>query len=233
MHPILIFRHVENEGPGYLAEFLDSRRVPCRLICIDQGAQVPDSLDNISALVFMGGPMSVNDPLPWIAEELALIRQAQQHGLPMLGHCLGGQLISKALGGEITACPTREIGWYPVRQIQGEAATLWLDKQEKEFEVFHWHGETFSVPEGGNAILSSEHCENQAFVMGRTLAMQCHVEVTAKMLAEWTDLFAEQLLSPSCSVQSASEILQDVQVKTSRLQAIAGRIYDHWLRGFP
>ena len=115
MKPLYIFRHIDCEGPGYLAEVLERKGIPWQLIAIDTDVAVPHSIDGCSGLVFMGGPMSVNDDLPWIGQELALIRAAQTAGLPVLGHCLGGQLISKALGGEITANPVREIGWHPVR----------------------------------------------------------------------------------------------------------------------
>ena len=113
MRPLTIFRHIACEGPAYLAEVLDHHAVPWRLVKIDAGEPVPDTLDDCSGLVFMGGPMSVNDPLPWIEQELALIRRAQAGNMPVLGHCLGGQLICKALGGTISANPVKEIGWHP------------------------------------------------------------------------------------------------------------------------
>ena len=126
MQPILIFRHAPHEGPGYLADYLDRRGLPHRLIRIDQGDPVPTSLDGIPGLVFMGGPMSVNDPLSWIPKVLNLIRQAVAADLPVLGHCLGGQLISKALGGVITKNPVKEIGWMPEQEINTTAARDWL-----------------------------------------------------------------------------------------------------------
>src|SRR3972149_1439134 len=122
MQPILVFRHAPHEGPGYLADYLDRRRLPYRLIRVDQGDPIPTSLDGISGLVFMGGPMSVNDPLPWIPPVLALIRKAVAADLPVLGHCLGGQLISKALGGAVTKNPIKEIGWLPVERVAGPGA---------------------------------------------------------------------------------------------------------------
>ena len=107
MQEILIFRHAPHEGPGYLAEYLDRHHLPWRLVRIDQNDPIPSSIDGVSGLVFMGGPMSVNDPLPWIPRVTKLIQQAAD--VPVLGHCLGGQLISKALGGAITKTPVKEI----------------------------------------------------------------------------------------------------------------------------
>ena len=122
MKPIAIFRHVAAEGPGYLAEFLDMQQIPWRLIAIDAGDAVPHSVEAYSGLVFMGGPMSVNDALPWIAPALALIRDAVAGDIPVLGHCLGGQLISKALGGTVSRNPVKEIGWGEVTVVGNEAA---------------------------------------------------------------------------------------------------------------
>jgi GMP synthase-like glutamine amidotransferase len=127
MRPLYIFRHIACEGPGYLAEVLARHNVPSRLIRIDAGDRVPDSLEGCSGLVFMGGSMSVNDPLPWLEQELSLIRAARAIDMPVLGHCLGGQLISKALGGEITRNPVKEIGWHPVRGSNTAGAAHWLD----------------------------------------------------------------------------------------------------------
>ena len=109
MKPIAIFRHASQEGPGYLAEFLDEREIPWQLIAIDAGAAVPSGVDAFAGLVFMGGPMSVNDDLPWIPPVLALIRDAVAGDIPVLGHCLGGQLISRALGGTVSRNPVKEV----------------------------------------------------------------------------------------------------------------------------
>ena len=116
MRPLTIFRHIACEGPAYLAAVLDRHAIPWQLVKIDENEPVPDTLDDCSGLVFMGGPMSVNDPLPWIERELSLIRRAQAENMPVLGHCLGGQLICKALGGTISANPVKEIGWHRLRK---------------------------------------------------------------------------------------------------------------------
>jgi len=232
MNPILIFRHVECEGPGYLGEFLEARNIPCRIISIDRGESVPRDLDNIAGLVFMGGPMSVNDPLPWIAEELAFIQRAQEICLPMLGHCLGAQLISKALGGKITANPVKEIGWHTVTQAKNKCGDRFLPAVADSFEAFHWHGEMFSIPDGAEHILSSQFCENQAFVIGKTMALQCHIEMTTAMIREWVSLFTLQLSNPDSSVQSETMILQDVEKKVRDMQMTANKYYSLWLTGF-
>lgn len=229
MKPLRIFRHIANEGPGYLAGFLERRAIPYQMVCIDQGDPVPERLDDVSGLVFMGGSMSVNDDLPWIAQELALIRRAAEMNLPVLGHCLGGQLISKALGGRVSANPVKEIGWHPVRQLDNAAARDWLNAVPREFEIFHWHGETFSIPHGATPILTGEHCAQQGFVHGAMLALQGHVEMTAPMVADWAAHGLHDIAHPSRTVQSAEEMTRDVSRKVSALNKIAAALYTRWL----
>lgn len=229
MRPLTIFRHIGCEGPGYLAEVLERYTVPYRTIRIDQGEPVPASIDDTSGLVFMGGPMSVNDPLPWIEQELALIRRAQDSGLPVLGHCLGGQLISRALGGTISSNPVKEIGWHPVRNAGTPAAADWLRDIPGEPTLFHWHGETFSIPEGASLILENDACAHQAFTRGNTLALQCHVEMTAPMVSEWATLYRDELQEVSATVQSAEQMTTGLQSRISAAQEVADRLYRRWL----
>ena len=110
MNPVAIFRHAPTEGPGYFATYLDRQAVPWRLLKLDAGEVVPADPRMFAGLVFMGGPMSVNDDLPWIAPVLRLIRDGVDADVPVLGHCLGGQLMSKALGGAVSRNPIKEIG---------------------------------------------------------------------------------------------------------------------------
>ena len=175
MKPVAIFRHAPTEGPGYFATFLHSKNIPLELIKVDEGAPVPSDPDAYSGLVFMGGPMSVNDDLPWIAPILALIRAAVQQEVPVLGHCLGGQLIAKALGGVVTRNPVKEIGWGEVSVVDNPIAHDWCNAIPNKFSGFHWHGETFSIPQGATRILESAYCPNQAYALGKHLGMQCHV----------------------------------------------------------
>lgn len=232
MKPVAIFRHVAHEGPGHLADFLDARKIPWQLIAVDRGDAIPASPAGFSGLVFMGGPMSVNDDLPWIPQSLELIRLAVAAGIPVLGHCLGGQLMAKALGGEIGRNPIKEIGWGTTRTTSAPEAGAWLGNAT-EFTAFHWHGETFSIPAGATRILESEHCANQAFVMdGIHLAMQCHVEMTEPMIQEWCAVGADEIAaSDSPAVESPERILAGTAQHLSHLQATAKRLYNHWLNG--
>jgi GMP synthase-like glutamine amidotransferase len=231
MKPVAIFRHFRTEGPGYFATFLDRHSIPWRLIRIDENEPVPDSVGDFCGLAFMGGPMSVNDPLPWIAESCALIRAAAAAELPLLGHCLGGQLIARALGGAVTKNPVKEIGWGPVRVLDNGAARHWFGDLAG-FETFHWHGETFSIPPGAVRLLESDHCANQAYALGNTFGMQCHVEMTEEIIRQWCkDGAAEIAAADSPAVQSPEDLQAGMGPKVAALNAVADRIYARWIAG--
>ncbi len=227
--PVKIVSHVAHEGPGYLAEFLDRKGIAHELVCVECGDPVPEEIEGASGLVFMGGPMSVNDPLPWIAQETALIRRAVEADVPVLGHCLGGQLMAKALGAEVSRNPVPEIGWMPVETVASDIARSWLGALPPSFQVYQWHGETFELPEGATHLLRSPHCANQAFVLGKHLALQCHVEMTPGMVEEWIERGGTLTASPT--VQSGDEMLRDVERRTAELARVADVLYERWIQG--
>ena len=228
---IAIFRHTKTEGPGFIAEFLDEKKIPWQLIRIDAGDEVPHAASAYSGLVFMGGPMSVNDDLPWIPLLLALIRDAVGKDIPVLGHCLGGQLISKALGGVVSRNPVKEIGWGEVTVSENEVARAWFGKV-RSFAAFHWHGETFTLPQGATHLLSSRYCVNQAWAIGNHLALQCHVEMTPEMIATWCEAGANEVESARSSpaVQSVREMLQQTITALPRMKCVAEQLYTRWLQ---
>ncbi len=231
MKEILIIRHVAHEGPGYLSDYLEKRSIPFRVLAIDSGDNIPDSIDGLCGIVLMGGPMSVNDDLPWIPPALNLIRKALDSDLPVLGHCLGGQLMAKALGASIGPNNVPEYGWLPVQVVDNDVANQWFSKTGQEFEAFHWHGETFDIPEGATRVLSNAHCHNQAFVISKSLAMQCHIEMTPDLVKDWVNRADDKTLSPSPSIQSRDDILDKLDQKIGVMQNVADKIYDRWLQG--
>ena len=233
MHPVLIFRHSPTEGPGYFTTFLDRHGIPWKLVRIDAGDAVPDNLNGISGVCLMGGPMSANDDLPWIPPVLALIRQAVSSDIPVIGHCLGGQLMAKALGGSVSANPVKEIGWGDVRITDTDAARPWLGDTRAPMRVFHWHGETFSLPPGATRILDSAFCANQAYVLNdRHIGMQCHVEMTPELIVSWCDNGAAEIAaSDGPGVQSPGDIQADLAARTAQLHRLADKIYSRWIQG--
>ncbi len=229
MEPVLIIRHVAHEGPGYLQVILDRENIPFSMICIDKGELIPNTIKGISGLVLMGGPMSINDPLGWINDEVQLVKQALASQLPILGHCLGGQMIAKAMGAKVRANPVSEIGWHVTRTVP-HPETQWLREINEENLLFHWHSETFELPEGAVPILTSRYCEHQGFVCGKTLALQCHIEMTADMVSTWCELNQESL-HPSDSVQTVDEMQDGLDEKINHLNQVADIMYLVWIKG--
>lgn len=182
----------------------------------------------------MGGPMSVNDPLPWIGPVCALIRDAVAKGIPVIGHCLGGQLMSKALGGMVTRNPVKEIGWGKALGENDDVARHWLgDYASQSATIFHWHGETFSLPPGASRLLANGYCANQMFAIGPHLAMQCHVEMTPEMIATWCGQWADEALvvADQPSVQTPAEMQDEIAARLPVMRALSEQLYSVWIRG--
>lgn len=232
MKPVAVFRHFHTEGPGYFATVLERHGIPWQLLRIDAGDAVPASAQEFSGLCFMGGPMSVNDDLPWIGQVLHLIRDAVETDVPVIGHCLGGQLMAKALGAQVSRNPGKEIGWFDVSVRPSETARQWLG-DSTVFPSFHWHGETFGIPAGAVHLAESTACPNQMFALGPHLGMQCHVEMTPELVEAWCRDWHKEVQNLSQrlpSVQSPEEMLRDLPARVSELHETAERLYAHWIR---
>jgi GMP synthase-like glutamine amidotransferase len=234
LKPVAIFRYARTEGAGHFATFLSEHGLLFQLIRLDEGEPVPESCDDFSGLGFMGGPMSANDELPWTQPVLELMRCAAAEGVPVIGHCLGGQMLSRALGGVVTLNPVKEIGWVPVTIEKGGLAREWFGDLER-FNTFQWHQDTFSIPPGGERILTGKHCPNQAYVVdGRHLGMQCHVEVTAEMIDTWCSIGIDDIdeaIGKSPAVQDALTIRSEMPKNLPTLTATATRLYTRWIEG--
>lgn len=234
MKPVAIFRHAPVEGPGYFATFLEANGVPWRLIAVDADEALPDTPEAFSGLAFMGGPMSVNDPLPWVEAECALIRTAVERAIPVIGHCLGGQLMAKALGGRVTANGVKEIGWGEAHIDEVPQAAAWLGDFAGKATVFQWHGETFSIPHGATRLMHNAWCANQMFVHGPHLAMQCHVEMTPELIAEWCASWEGEVAGLAAlppPVQTPAQMQAEIAYRLPAMRELANRLYTNWIRG--
>ncbi len=234
MKPVAIFRHSPTEGPGYFAIFLEHHGIPWRLIAIDENEAIPGNAADFSGLCFMGGPMSVNDPLPWIEPICALIRDAVEQGIPVIGHCLGGQLMSKALGGQVTKNPVKEIGWSEGFAETNEVARHWLGNFASQTgTIFQWHGETFSLPPGASRLLANGYCANQMFALGPHLGMQCHVEMTPEMIATWCEQWADEAIAAAdqASVQTPEGMQAMIGDALPAMRRLSDQLYSVWITG--
>jgi GMP synthase (glutamine-hydrolysing) len=234
MKPIIIVQHVDNDGPCYFTEFLAGRGLAWQIVRADLGEALPTDLHVFSGYAILGGPMSANDPLPHLGQTMELVRQAIAADIPVIGHCLGGQLLARALGAAVTASPSAEIGWHTVASCSSAAARRWFAGAE-QFTQFQWHHEAFALPTSAERLATSAHCPNQAFaVANKHLAMQFHTEVDAAKIVDW--------LGPAGAVDIASvadapgvQSIESIAARSTAVladsQRIATAIYTAWCAG--
>lgn len=199
-------QHVPFEGLGSMENWFSESDYQITRTLFTETSDLPDPSE-IDILVVMGGPMSVNDEeeFPWLSKEMAFVSRVIDAELPVLGVCLGAQLIAKVLGSHIYPNGEKEIGWFPVfgKDSTSNAAFSFPD----EIKVFHWHGETFDLPEGASLLASSDVCKNQAFLYrDRVMGLQFHLETTPQSALAIVNNCRNEIVSGRC-IQSESEIL--------------------------
>ncbi len=189
---ILICQHVAYELLGTLNPLLKRNGFRIRYVNFGRHPHARPLMEDYDGLVVLGGPMNCDEveKYPNLAYEVELIRKAIDQNKPVLGICLGAQLMARALGASVTANPEKEIGWYPLElNDQGRTDSLlqYLAPQHSSlFPVFQWHGDTFDIPKGATALASSPLCRNQAFKYGdKAYALQFHLEVDEAMIYRW------------------------------------------------
>jgi len=229
--PVLILQHQLPENAAYLTTWLERNRVQYQVVNAGAGEDFPPSIEPYSALAVMGGGMSANDPLLSNRKAEILILQAIHRDIPVIGHCLGGQLMARALGGTIQASPRPEIGWQPIRYENHPLVAEWFGTDPTD-TVIHWHYESFSIPKGAVRLASSEACPNQAFAYGKHLAMQFHIEINETKIDSWVnddDPKWHQTRQLYESVQDKITMLNGIPYHLAKHQATADRIYSKWL----
>ena len=240
--PVLVLQHHADVGPGFFADWLRSQRIDCELMRIDRGAAVPANATDFAGICSLGGPMSANDPLPWIDAELRLLNDAVDKGVPVIGHCLGGQLLARSRGAVVTRNPVKEIGWGTVTIVQPALARQWLGETGAEIEMFQWHGDAFALPAGAVNFLSSPYCAHQGFVLEHAgvahLGMQFHCEATADIVRNWTgddtwydEVVAERAATGGPAVQDAQAMHEDLELRCARMHRLAACLYARWAQG--
>jgi GMP synthase-like glutamine amidotransferase len=232
--PVLILQNLSGDGPAYLRTWLEREGVPFELRDAEAGDARPAAIGDWSALAVLGGEMSANDELPFLRETEDLIRQAVSRGVPTIGHCLGGQLMARALGARVVDSPAPEIGWQPMDCVPGTEAQAWFGT-EAHATVFHWHGEAFELPPGAVRLAGSAACPNQAFALGPHLAMQFHLEIDDAKLRRWSledsASYREAQRAHPASVQMGEAMRADAALHMAAHHARADRVYRHWLQG--
>lgn len=188
MRNLLVIQHVPHERLGTFEEGFKAAGCALRPFKVYEADAAWPALAEIGGIVSMGGPMSVYEQAayPWMAKELALLREAVSQGVPVLGVCLGAQMLAAALGASVTKSPQKEIGWYPImREPQADGDPL-VEAFSQTETVFQWHGDTFALPTGAVRLASSPLCPEQAFRhRDNVYGLQFHVEVTEAMIRAW------------------------------------------------
>ena len=183
---VLVFRHSSSDDLGLIGDALDAHAISYDYADLYASPTNPAPVNEADALIFMGGSMSANDDSLFITREIEYIRGAVSGGKPVLGVCLGAQLIAKALGARVYANHVKEAGWAPVTFADAARRDALFTGMAEDEVIFHWHGETFDLPSGAELLASSAACRNQAFRVGdRIYGLQFHLEVTPAMIVEW------------------------------------------------
>ncbi len=220
---ILVFRHVPFEGLGLIESALESRGIPfdyCDLY--RPGAVMPDA-NGYDGLIFMGGPMSVNDEPPFLLEEMRLIERAAARGVPMLGVCLGSQMIAKALGGRVYRNAEKEIGWFDIHLTDEGRRDPMLEQLAPVERVFHWHGDTFDLPSEAVLLAWSQRTARQAYRIGRGIyGLQFHLEVTPAMIVDWS------IEDENCGDVRELSAPLDPWLNYARCREIASSVFGKW-----
>ena len=182
----LVIMHVENEGPGVFGDLLEAAGVETRVARLHLGDRLPDA-GEIDAALSMGGPMNVyeEEQYPFLRDETRFLQDAAARGLPVLGICLGAQMIAKAAGAAVTKNAVEEVGWRTVDLTDEGVADPLFRGLPAVLPVFQWHGDTFAVPDGGALLATGVDCHNQAFRFRRSYGLQFHLEADRALLAAW------------------------------------------------
>jgi GMP synthase-like glutamine amidotransferase len=235
MKPVAILQHQLPENAAYLTTWLERHRVDYVIFNAGADEEFPASIEPYAALAVMGGGMSANDALLSNRQAEILILQAMRLHRPVIGHCLGGQLMSRALGATVTASPRPEIGWQPIQYENLDVAREWFGDTPTD-TVAHWHYESFSIPAGAVRVATSDACPNQAWAMGPHLAMQFHIEINETKMVNWvTDDDAKwaQAREQYATVQDKIDMLAGIPYHLAQHQATADSIYQKWLSTTP
>lgn len=232
--PVLVLQHTLEDGPGYLGEWLDRQGVPWHVFCAEAGQAYPASMQGYAALAVLGGEWSANDDRPSLRQAEALIREADRLGLSVIGHCLGGQLIAQAFGGQVRRLPQPEVGWLEIQVRSDPLAADWLGGPGSR-TVYQWHYDGFvDLPASARLLASSSACAHQAFAFGRHLAMQFHIEITPAKIGAWLanpgQVYPQAVHRHPDSVQDETAMRHATTRYQAGSQAMADHIYAAWKR---
>lgn len=228
MRRILVLQHIHCETPGLIADSLQARGGQLHVIRSDEGQPVPAAMGDAAALVVMGGPMGVyeQERYPFLRDEIRLLQDALAASKPILGVCLGSQLLAAALGAPVMPGPRKEIGWHRVSLTADAASDRVFGGVAGSFAALHWHGDVFELPRGAVSLASSALTRHQAFRYGaNAYGILFHMELTGAMLEQWVTSFADELRAAAVS---GGDILGKAREHLPALHAIGRGVFDRW-----
>lgn len=223
-------QHVPFEGLGMIKDWADIRGHILSATKFYEKHTIPN-VGDYDALIIMGGSMSVHDEsiYEWLADEKKHIRQAIKAAKPILGVCLGAQLIADVLEAKISPAPVKEIGWFPIAWSDGAMGHKIISGLNPAMNVFHWHGEQFAIPDGAIHLASSKACANQAFFYrDKVLGLQFHLEMNEAAIDKIIANCGDEIAIPSPTVQSA-EIIKEKISNTASCERSLFKILDNWI----
>ncbi|MBI4358723.1 MAG: gamma-glutamyl-gamma-aminobutyrate hydrolase family protein [Candidatus Omnitrophica bacterium] len=224
---VLVFRHIAHEGLGTLEAFLKRSNVSIEYRDLFRSDAVRESPQGYDFVISMGGPMNVDETerYPFLLCERKLILKAVQTGIPVLGICLGAQMIARALGAPVYRGSQKEIGWYPIElSREAEQDPVFGTLEDRRPVVFQWHGDTFDLPQGAVRLASSDLYPNQAFRFGHSYGLQFHIEMTREMILDWCSKGEDELRSRGLLI-SKETVRQEIENYESRLRSLSDHIY--------
>jgi GMP synthase (glutamine-hydrolysing) len=236
MRKILVFQHVAHELLGTLNPLLKDSGFRIRYVNFDRDPAARPSLDGYFGLVVLGGPMNVNevDLYPFLAVEVELVAEALQRGMPVLGICLGAQILARALGADVRPHHSKEIGWYQINPTAAGADDPVFAGMSDTEHIFQWHGDTFDIPSGAVHLASSPDCENQAFRYGDTAyGLQFHLEVDRPMVERWLTVpHNRQEITDLNGAIDPEQIRSDTLQHIDKLQRLSDDTFSRWIKLF-
>jgi GMP synthase (glutamine-hydrolysing) len=228
MSKVWVIQHAPCETLGTIADALSAVDIPVETVRTFEGEPVPKTLEGFDGLILMGGPMGVyeQDRYPFLRDEIRLIQESLKNDRPILGVCLGSQLLASALGARVSPGREKEIGWHPVRLTDAAREDPLWKGVDDSFTAYHWHGDIFELPSGAVSLASSDLTRHQAFRYGRNAyGTLFHMEVTGAIIRNMVKTFGGELHEAGIDGQA---LLSETGKHLRRLQAIGKTVFGRW-----
>lgn len=229
MSRVLVLQHIECEDLGGMEKSLEDNGIKYNYIPLYAGAKIPQKIEDYSGIIILGGPMNVYEEkkYPFLIEEDKLIKKALKKDLPILGICLGGQLIAKASGAKVLTGHRKEIGWFNVQLTEEGTKDPLFSGLPKKFKVFQWHSDTFNIPSNAKKLASSEIFPNQAFRLGKSYGIQFHIEVMDSTIYNWLEEYEKE--TEELEYVDPQKIRRDTRKHIKELYRLADKVYANFI----